>query len=88
VVPPSTVIAGTIPARLSPVISVVTAPRLRGTAPRAREPRGARALRRVIEVCVPHSSTNTTRDGSVGAMSVRHRARAVSSRSVALRLCA
>jgi hypothetical protein len=87
VLPPSTVMAGTIPARLSPVISVVTAPRLRGTAPRAREPRGARA-RRVIEVGVPHSSTNTTRDGSVCAMSVRHRARAVSSRSVALRLFA
>src|SRR5919107_2345154 len=46
-VPPCTVIAGAMPARLSPAISVVTGPRLRGTAPRARSPRAARARRRV-----------------------------------------
>src|SRR4051812_49567421 len=38
-----------MPARLTPAIRVVTGPRLRGTAPRARIPRAARALRRVIE---------------------------------------
>src|ERR687890_2173038 len=46
-VPPSTVIAVTIPARLSPASTVVTGPRLRGTLPRARSPRRARARRRV-----------------------------------------
>ena len=39
-------------------------------------------------VCVPHSSTNTTWAGSTCCRSVRHWARAVSSRSVALRLLA
>src|SRR3954447_6918702 len=38
-----------MPARLTPAIRVVTGPRLRGTAPRARIPRAARAFRRVIE---------------------------------------
>src|SRR3954471_9590900 len=47
--PPSTVIAGLMPARLTPAIRVVTDPRLRGTAPRARIPRAARERRRVIE---------------------------------------
>src|SRR3954470_24975021 len=48
-VPPSTVIAGRMPATLTPASRVVTGPRLRGTAPRARCPRAARAFRRVIE---------------------------------------
>src|SRR3954447_7510116 len=48
-VPPSTVIAGLIPATLTPASRVVTGPRLRGTAPRARTPRTARPFRRVIE---------------------------------------
>jgi predicted transposase YbfD/YdcC len=87
-VPPSTVIAGLIPARLTPASRVVTGPRLRGTAPRARSPRAARARRRVIEVCVPHSSTNTPRAGSTPPICARHSARAVSSRSVAVRLFA
>src|SRR3954467_6076101 len=39
-----------MPVRLTPASSVVTGPRLRGTAPRARIPRAARAFRRVIEV--------------------------------------
>src|SRR3954471_12853169 len=38
-----------MPARPTPASSVVTGPRLRGTAPRARIPRAARAFRRVIE---------------------------------------
>src|SRR3712207_9443694 len=36
-----------MPASERPAISVVTGPRLRGTAPTARVPRGARARRRV-----------------------------------------
>ncbi len=83
-----TVIAGLMPARLTPAGRVVTGPRLRDTAPRARRPRAARALRRVIEVCVPHSSTNTNRAGSTPPSCARHRVRAVSSRSVAVRLVA
>src|SRR4051812_36465702 len=55
-VPPSTVIAGLLPARLTPASRVVTGPRLRGTAPCARTPRTARARRRVSAVRVPHSS--------------------------------
>src|SRR3954452_24949215 len=38
-----------MPVRLTPASSGVTGPRLRGTAPRARLPRAARAFRRVIE---------------------------------------
>src|SRR4051794_41835371 len=38
-----------MPVRLTPASSVVTGPRLRGTAPRARIPRVARERRRVIE---------------------------------------
>src|SRR3954464_15156246 len=38
-----------MPARLTPASGVVTGPRLRGTVPRARTPRTARARRRVIE---------------------------------------
>ena len=58
------VIAALIPASDSPVISVVTFPRLRGVDPWARLPRGARARRLVIEVWVPASSTKTKRAGS------------------------
>src|SRR3954467_5662588 len=75
-----------MPARLTPASRVVTGPRLRGTAPRARMPRAARAFRRGPEVCVPPSPTNTSRPGSMPLIRVRHSARAVSSRSVALRL--
>src|SRR3954468_8313226 len=38
-----------MPVRLTPASRVVTGPRLRGTAPRARIPRVARERRRVIE---------------------------------------
>ena len=58
------VIAALIPASESPVISVVTAPRLRGVDPRARAPGTARARRRVMEVWVPASSTKTKAAGS------------------------
>src|SRR3954447_1811380 len=75
-----------MPVRLTPASRVVTGPRLPGTAPRARIPRVARERRRVIEVCVPHSSTNTSRAGSTPRICLRHSARASSSRSVALRL--
>src|SRR3954471_3226366 len=77
-----------MPVRLTPASRVVTGPRLPGTAPRARIPRVARERRRVIEVCVPHSSTNTSRAGSTPRICLRHSARASSSRSVALRLFA
>ncbi len=67
-----------MPVSDSPASRVVTGPRLRGTAPRARAPRTARARRRVIEACVPHSSTKTSRTGSMPPIAVRHRARGVS----------
>ena len=76
VVPSSMVIASLIPATESPASSMVTVPQLRGTDPRARCPRTARARRRVVEVWVPHSSMNTSRPGSTPRMAATHAVRA------------
>src|SRR5215213_11647319 len=63
--------------------SVVFLPRFRGTRPWALWPLGALALRRVMEVCVPHSSTNTRRPGSRRLTPSCQRALSASSRSEA-----
>ncbi len=44
--------------------SAVFLPLFLGTLPNARSPFGARALKRVMEVWVPHSSTHTNLFGS------------------------
>ena len=85
-VAPSTAIAGPIaPSSVIDAISVVFLPRLRDTLPYyALGPLGALARERVMEVCVPHSSTKTKRLlGSIIAERSRKMALASSSRSEA-----
>ena len=62
---PSTAIASPIPpSSVMLAIRVVFLPRFLGTLPYTFFPLGALALARVMEVCVPHSSTATKRLGS------------------------
>jgi len=81
-VAPSRVIAAPIPSADSAAISVVFLPLLRGAAPTARCPRGARLVRGVMFVCIPLSSTSES--ASHSAAIARHAARAAMSRSVAI----
>src|SRR5215213_4534835 len=71
------------PSRVIAAIRVVFLPRLRGTLPWALFPFGALALKRVIEVLKPDSSTNTRRLASKREASHRHKPLASSSRSEA-----
>ncbi len=71
------------PSRVIEAISVWFLPRFLGTFPYARSPLGALALRRVIEVWKPDSSTNTSLLASKRPASHRHRPRSPSSRSEA-----
>src|SRR5215212_10238121 len=73
-----------IPYRLIEAISVRFLPLFFGTRPKALAPLGARDLKRSIEMCVPLSSTNTSRLTSKRETSHRHRALAPSSRSEAI----
>src|SRR5215212_5125010 len=70
-----------IPKRLIEAISVRFLARFLGTRPYARSPLGARERRRSIEMCVPDSSTNTSRLTSKREASHRHSSLAPSSRS-------
>jgi hypothetical protein len=67
--------------KLIEAISVRFLPLFLGTRPYALTPLGARDLRRSIEICVPLSSTNTSRLRSKRETSHRHKALAPSSRS-------
>ena len=60
---------------------VVFLPRFLGTLPNARSPLGARPRSRVMEVCVPHSSTHTKRPGSTLPARSRNASLSSSSRS-------
>src|SRR5215213_11941172 len=72
------------PSRVIAAIRVVFLPRLRGTLPWALFPFGALALRRVMEVLKPDSSTNTSLLASKCEASHRHSPLASSSRSWAI----
>ena len=85
-VAPSTAIASPIPpSSVIEAIRVVFLPRFLGTLPYALSPLGALALKRVMEVCVPHSSTNTKRLGSTDPIRSPKAALSRSSRSEATR---
>ena len=71
------------PSRVIEAIRVWFLPRFLGTLPYARFPLGALALRRVMEVLKPDSSTNTSLLASKRLASHRHRLRRPSSRSEA-----
>jgi hypothetical protein len=84
-VAPSRVIDSPIPPwRVIAAMRVVFLPRLRGTLPYALFPLGALALRRVMEVLKPDSSTNTRRLASKWEASHHHNPLASSSRSEAM----
>ncbi len=86
-VAPSTAIASPIPpSRVIEAMSVVFLPRFVGTLPYyALSPLGALALARVMDVCVPHSSTATKRLGSTDPIRSPKAALSRSSRSCATR---
>jgi len=71
------------PSRVIEAISVWLRPRFLGTLPYARFPLGALALRPVMEVCKPDSSTNTNRLASKRLASHLQSPRVSSSRSEA-----
>ena len=71
------------PSRVIEAISVWLRPRFLGTLPYARFPLGALALRRVMEVWKPDSSTNTNRLASKRLASHLQSPRISSSRSEA-----
>ena len=81
-VPPSYAIMARTPSSATAPTTVRTTPRLRGTIPTTRSPLGPRAYSRVIDVCVPVSSTKTRREGAMLATVLRKPSRQAVMRGV------